>query len=223
MTDEGVRTHLLHSAGGEFTVYVLDDVPGPNPPAAAVLGEPADGCLVRVHSRCLYGEIFESNDCDCREQLAKSWEEIRKEGSGVLIYLDQEGRGAGLGVKAKGYEVSQLLHLDTYQSYEHLGVPADTRTYEPAARLLSLLHLEKVRLLTNNPAKVAALEKAGIGVVRQELVVDHPGEQALRYLEAKERHGHAILPAELFGSETAAVDLAESEATSGAQPVHIGH
>ncbi|QRP44856.1 GTP cyclohydrolase II [Amycolatopsis sp. FDAARGOS 1241] len=198
MTSEGVRTHELHGTDGAFTVYVLDDVPGPNPPAAAVFGDVSDDCLVRVHSRCLYGEIFASNDCDCREQLHKSLELIREEGAGVLIYLDQEGRGAGLGVKARGYEVSQLLGLDTYESYAHLNVAADSRTYEHAARLLSVLQLERVRLLTNNPAKVAALEAEGIVVKREELVVDHPGEHTVRYLQAKERHGHAILPAGTF-------------------------
>ncbi|WP_326838212.1 GTP cyclohydrolase II RibA [Amycolatopsis rhabdoformis] len=187
-----MRTHELHGAEGTFTVYVLDDVPGLNKPAAAVFGEPADDCLVRVHSRCLYGEIFASDDCDCRAQLHKSLELIREAGSGVLIYLDQEGRGAGLGVKAQGYEISQLLGLDTFESYAHMKVEADTRTYGHAVRLLNELKLDQVRLLTNNPAKVEALRDAGIIVERQELVVDHPGEQAQRYLLAKERHGHAI-------------------------------
>jgi GTP cyclohydrolase II len=194
VTSEGVRTHELHGAdGAAFSVFVLDDVPGPNPPAAAVFGEIADDCLVRVHSRCLYGEIFASDDCDCREQLHKSLELIREAGSGVLIYLDQEGRGAGLGVKARGYEVSQVLGLDTFESYEHLKVPLDSRTYEHAARLLNELGLERVRLLTNNPAKVAALEAAGIVVKPERLLVEHPGEYATRYLRAKERHGHAIV------------------------------
>jgi 3,4-dihydroxy 2-butanone 4-phosphate synthase/GTP cyclohydrolase II len=186
--------HELEGDGGAFRVAVLEDSMGsPNPPCAAVFGAPADGCLVRVQSRCLYGEIFESTNCDCLFQLRTSRRMIQ-ENSGVLIYLDQEGRGEGLLAKAKGYRLSQAKGLDTFESYSELGYKADSRSYADAAALLKQLGLGEVTLLTNNPAKVVALELAGIHVDQRPLVMPEPGEKALKYLVAKETHGHAILP-----------------------------
>jgi GTP cyclohydrolase II len=192
----GSVVHELEGADGAFRAVVLEDgVERRNPPCAAVYGEPSDGCPVRVHSRCLYGEVFESTNCDCRWQLQESLRIIREHGSGVLVYLDQEGRGAGLLAKAKGYRLAQEEDLDTFASYSALGFKADSRSYEDAATLLKGLGLTRVRLLTNNPAKISALELAGIQVEMRQVVQPEPSGPTLKYLVAKEVHGHAIRPA----------------------------
>jgi GTP cyclohydrolase II len=192
----GSVAHELEGAAGGFRAVVLEDGhERMNPPCAAVYGEPADGCPVRVHSRCLYGEVFESTNCDCRWQLQESLRIIREQGAGVLVYLDQEGRGAGLLAKAKGYRLSQQENVDTFASYSALGYKADSRSYTDAATLLKGLGLTRVQLLTNNPAKISALEAAGIQAEMRQVVQPAPSDPALEYLVAKKVHGHAILPA----------------------------
>lgn len=187
--------HELEGALGAFRAVVLaGDEHRMNPPCAAVYGEPADGCPVRVHSRCLYGEIFESTNCDCLYQLRESQRIIREHGSGVLIYLDQEGRGAGLLAKARGHRLSQAKGLDTFASYAELGLKPDVRSYEDAAALLKQIGLREVTLLTNNPAKVDALVIAGIRVKQQQLSMPDPGGKAREYIDTKERYGWAIAP-----------------------------
>jgi 3,4-dihydroxy 2-butanone 4-phosphate synthase/GTP cyclohydrolase II len=168
-----------------------------NQPCAAVFGEPTDGCLVRIHSRCVYGEIFESVDCDCRDQLRQSMAMMRKAGAGVLIYLDQEGRGAGLLNKARGYQLTQRHGLDTFSSYRKLGLLEDCRTYEDAVAILRSLNLNHVRLLTNNPAKIGALSTADFKVEQQPFLVRGQSPEARRYLAAKARYGHTIPLAKL--------------------------
>ena len=199
MGDVNLTEHELKHADGDFRVVVLGhgSALDGNQPCAAVFGEPDDGCLVRIHSRCVYGEIFESVDCDCRDQLRQSMAMMRKAGSGVLIYLDQEGRGAGLLAKARGYQLTQREGLDTFSSYRVLGLQEDSRSYEDAVAILRSLNLRRVRLLTNNPAKVAALSTADVQVEQQSFLVRGQSAEARRYLAAKARHGHTISIAEL--------------------------
>jgi GTP cyclohydrolase II len=159
--------------------------------AAAIYGEVRDGSLVRIHSRCMYSEVFASRECDCGWQLRKSRQLLTLEG-GALIYLDQEGRGAGLRAKAEAYRLNHEDGLDTYESYERLGYPPDLRDYSDAVEVLRDLGLGWVRLLTNNPGKIAALENAGIKVEHVSLRAD-PTPTTLAYLEAKKRHGHLLL------------------------------
>ena len=161
--------------------------------AAAVYGEAQDGSLVRVHSRCMYSEVFASRECDCGWQLQRSRELLTRHG-GVLIYLDQEGRGAGLRAKADAYRMHQEDGLDTFQAYEKLGLPADARDYADAVQILKELGLASVRLLTNNPGKIEALENAGITVVRVPLQAK-PTPATVAYLRAKRLHGHLLLQA----------------------------
>lgn len=163
--------------------------------AAAVYGEVRDGCLVRIHSRCMYSEVFGSRECDCGWQLRRSRQLLTVEG-GVLIYLDQEGRGAGLRAKAEAYRLNHEAGLDTYESFEKLGYPPDLRDYTDAVQILQDLHLTWVRLLTNNPGKIAALEDAGIKVEHVSLRAV-PTPTTVAYLEAKKRHGHLLLQAVL--------------------------
>ncbi len=160
--------------------------------AAAVYGEVRDGSLVRIHSRCMYSEVFASRECDCGWQLRRSRELLAVQG-GVLIYLDQEGRGAGLRAKADAYRLNHDDGLDTYQAYEKLGLPPDLRDYADAVQILNELGLDSVRLLTNNPGKIEALEKAGITVVHVPLQAQ-PTPATVAYLRAKKRHGHLLLP-----------------------------
>ena len=211
--------HDLRHADGEFRVVVLggaQETQG-NLPCAAVFGEPTDGCLVRIHSRCVYGEIFEAVDCDCRDQLRTSMAMMRKAGSGVLVYLDQEGRGEGLLAKARGYQLTQQQGLDTFTSYRTLGLPEDSRSYEDAVAILRNLELREVTLLTNNPAKVAALSGAGFVVAQRTLLVEGQSEEALRYLEAKARRGHKISLADL-AEEREIAQRARAATTPWAEP-----
>lgn len=194
MGERNLTEHDLRHADGDFRVVVLgnaSDMHG-NRPCAAVFGEPRDGCLVRIHSRCVYGEIFESVDCDCRDQLRQSMAMMRKAGAGVLIYLDQEGRGAGLLAKALGYQITQRQGLDTFSSYRMLGLPEDSRSYEDAVAILRSLNLRRIRLLTNNPAKLAALSTADFQIEQQPFLVRGQSPEARRYLAAKARFGHTI-------------------------------
>jgi 3,4-dihydroxy 2-butanone 4-phosphate synthase/GTP cyclohydrolase II len=192
MTEQLFVEHSLSRTGGTgFRVRVLDNETTDNPPVAAIYGEPADDCLVRIHSRCVYSEILGSVDCDCHDQVQQAKELITEAGTGVIIYLDQEGRGAGLLAKARGYVYSQLHQADTFASYRALHLPADSRDYTPAADLLESLGLTRVTLLTNNPEKVKALESRGIIVKREPSIVP-VSDSARAYLEAKREQGHLI-------------------------------
>lgn len=152
----------------------------------------SDGCLVRIHSRCLYGESLGFDDCDCGQQLDRSLDLIQAAGSGILIYLEQEGRGRGLIGKALGYQESERSGLDTFASYRALGYRPDERDYSHAAEVLTTLELTAVQLLTNNPAKLTAVKKSGIRVTVVPLPSDPRTERARAYLDAKRRHHHWI-------------------------------
>lgn len=154
-------------------------------------GNISDGCLVRIHSRCLYGDVFHSHDCDCGEQLERSVEQIRLEGSGIIIYLDQEGRNCGLANKAHGYVLTQNQKMNTFEAYVALGLKEDAREYVSAVRVLNYLDINSVRLLSNNPSKVSGLETAGIEVERIPIIIP-PTKLTESYLTAKKRKGHLL-------------------------------
>ena len=146
--------------------------------------------LVRIHSQCLTGDVFGSLRCDCRLQLELALRHIAQEGAGILIYEEQEGRGIGLMAKLKAYEL-QDQGMDTVEANEELGFAADCREYELPAEVLKLLGVTKVRLMTNNPAKVAALETAGIQVTERVSAEVEPLESFASYLRTKqEKMGH---------------------------------
>jgi GTP cyclohydrolase II len=146
--------------------------------------------LVRIHSQCLTGDVFGSLRCDCRLQLELAMRRIAQDGAGILLYEQQEGRGIGLMAKLKAYEL-QDQGLDTVEANEELGYAADCREYELPAEVLKLLGVTSVRLITNNPAKVAALEAAGIAVVERISAEVEPQESFAGYLRTKqEKMGH---------------------------------
>ena len=153
--------------------------------------------LVRIHSQCLTGDVFGSLRCDCRQQFELAMQRIVNEGAGVLIYEQQEGRGIGLMAKLRAYEL-QDKGLDTIEANLELGYKADCRLFEVPAKALKLLGIHAVRLITNNPEKIAALEEQGIRVVeRISAEVPPASPLAERYLETKQaRMGHFFTEAQ---------------------------
>lgn len=146
--------------------------------------------LVRIHSQCLTGDVFGSLRCDCRQQLEMALQMISEAGSGILIYEEQEGRGIGLMAKLQAYQL-QDQGLDTVQANEKLGFKADCRDYNMPVAILQDLNVKSVRLLSNNPDKVAALEKGGIQVVERVPCEVEPTPYAEKYLETKrDKMGH---------------------------------
>jgi GTP cyclohydrolase II len=146
--------------------------------------------LVRIHSQCLTGDVFHSLRCDCRQQLELSLAMITEEGAGVLIYEQQEGRGIGLMAKLQAYEL-QDQGLDTVEANERLGFKNDYRDYTLPAEILKALGVTRVRLLSNNPEKVEALERAGVQVVERVPCEVVPSPHAEEYLKTKkEKLGH---------------------------------
>ena len=133
---------------------------------AIVIGDPQDPVLTRLHSECFTGDLLGSLKCDCGAQLRGAIDTIEKQGGGVVLYLAQEGRGIGLINKLRAYRL-QDQGFDTIEANERLGFEADERVYAVAAKMLSLLGFHQVRLLTNNPDKIAALNAAGIKVVER--------------------------------------------------------
>jgi len=146
--------------------------------------------LVRIHSQCLTGDVFGSLRCDCRLQLELALKSIAAEGAGILLYEQQEGRGIGLMAKLKAYEL-QDQGLDTVEANVELGFAADCRAYELPGEALKMLGVKQVRLMTNNPEKVAALEAAGIEVVERVSAEVEAQESFAGYLRTKqEKMGH---------------------------------
>lgn len=190
----GIKTGSVESAV-RVLVYV-DDVDGLEH-LVLVKGEPKNGCFVRVHSECLTGDVFGSLRCDCGQQLRTALAAIEERGEGVLIYLNQEGRGIGLGNKLRAYEL-QDQGLDTVEANIKLGFAPDLRDYRAAAQILIDLGLEEVRLMTNNPAKVEALPRFGVSVVERIPLGATVDPHNVDYLRTKrERMGHLFPQGEL--------------------------
>jgi GTP cyclohydrolase II len=160
---------------------------------ALVMGEFTSAApLVRIHSQCLTGDVFGSLRCDCRLQLELALTKIAEEGAGILLYEQQEGRGIGLMAKLKAYEL-QDQGLDTVEANVELGFEADLREYELPARVLKMLGVDKVKLMTNNPDKVAALESAGIAVTERVSAEVEPQDSFAAYVKTKqEKMGHIV-------------------------------
>lgn len=153
---------------------------------------PNQTTLVRIHSECLTGDVLGSVLCDCGEQLSKSMADIAKEG-GILLYMRQEGRGIGLGNKVKSYELQQSQGLDTVEANHHLGFQPDLRCYGVSAQMLKQLGVSKIRLLTNNPAKIKDMQRFGIEVTERVPIEVTPHAKNIDYLTTKrEKLGHFL-------------------------------
>jgi 3,4-dihydroxy 2-butanone 4-phosphate synthase/GTP cyclohydrolase II len=180
----------LHA--GEFKAVVYENQMDDLLHIAMIKGEinPDKSVLVRVHSECLTGDIFGSLRCDCGEQLHKAMGMIDKNGSGVLLYIRQEGRGIGLVNKLKAYAL-QDQGLDTVEANEQLGFKPDLRNYGIGAQILVDLGVGKMKLLTNNPKKMVGLEGYGLSVIEQIPIETEPTEFNRHYLECKKlKMGH---------------------------------
>ena len=183
---------LRQKLSSPLRVLVYQDDVNDREQLVLVKGQPQEGCLVRIHSECLTGDIFDSARCDCGEQLSQSLAKILEADEGVVVYLQQEGRGIGLGNKIKAYSL-QDAGSDTVDANLELGFGADERSYDAAAGILSDLGLCEVRLMTNNPEKVKALEEGGIKVRERVGLVSSVNEHNRSYLETKrEKMGHLL-------------------------------
>jgi 3,4-dihydroxy 2-butanone 4-phosphate synthase/GTP cyclohydrolase II len=184
----------LPTAYGDFRAVAYRSLVDGKHHIALVKGEVdgGDDVLVRVHSECLTGDVFHSLRCDCGEQLESALAMIEHEGSGVLLYLAQEGRGIGLLNKLHAYKL-QEEGLDTVDANLKLGLPADLRDYGIGAQILVDLGLSTIRIMTNNPKKIVGLEGYGLQVTDQIPIQHAPNEHNLAYLNAKkERMGHLL-------------------------------
>src|SRR5690606_31213810 len=177
---------------GTFTMTVFREAATGVEHVALSMGEPGEDVLVRVHSECMTGDLFGSLRCDCGPQLHHALEHIGAQGRGVLVYLRQEGRGIGLINKLKAYEL-QDEGLDTVEANVRLGFAADLRNFQVAADILTQLGVISVRLLTNNPRKVATLQKHGVTVIERVPVRSVAQDENKRYLSTKaSKLGHHI-------------------------------
>src|SRR5579862_8407576 len=185
---------------GHFRIYGFEGRDGDRLEEAVVLkmGDVTRGPvapLVRIHSQCLTGDVFHSLRCDCRAQLELALQMIAEEGRGLLIYEHQEGRGIGLLNKLRAYEL-QDQGADTVEANQQLGFEADLRGYQMPAAILRFFGVEAVRLMSNNPGKIQALETAGIRVVERVPCLVDPSGSTENYLRTKrEKLGHLLDPA----------------------------
>lgn len=165
--------------GEEFPVLVKGDLDSETP------------TLVRIHSQCLTGDVFHSLKCDCGRQLDQAMKLIQEEGRGVIIYQQQEGRGIGITNKIRAYEL-QDAGQDTVEANLSLGFDADLRQYECCVNILKQLGLRRVRLMSNNPDKIAALKEAGFEVQRVPIEVESDASTADYLKTKKEKMGHML-------------------------------
>ncbi|HEX7706556.1 MAG TPA: bifunctional 3,4-dihydroxy-2-butanone-4-phosphate synthase/GTP cyclohydrolase II [Thermoanaerobaculia bacterium] len=185
---------VLPTDYGEFRAYAYrSDITGEEH-VALVKGEirEEDEVLVRVHSSCLTGDVFNSMRCDCGDQLQRAFELVAAEGKGVVLYLLQEGRGIGLVNKLRAYEL-QDQGADTIEANAKLGFAADIRDYGTGSQILRDLGVRKIRLMTNNPAKYVAIEGFGLQIVERVPLEIAPSLTSRKYLEAKKKKmGHIL-------------------------------
>ncbi|HLP52791.1 MAG TPA: bifunctional 3,4-dihydroxy-2-butanone-4-phosphate synthase/GTP cyclohydrolase II [Chitinophagales bacterium] len=185
----------LPSKYGNFTVRAYSQVGCNEPHLAIIKGswKPNEPVLVRVHSSCLTGDIMGSLRCDCGDQLAAAMTAIEKEGKGVVLYMQQEGRGIGLLNKLRAYQL-QEQGMDTYEANLHLGLPMDARDYGVGAQILNDLGISKMKLMSNNPKKRVGLIGYGLEIVDNIGLETEPNAHNEKYLMTKrDKAGHTIL------------------------------
>lgn len=191
-----VAASRLPTTWGEFTIHGFEDESTGQEHVALTMGNVADGqpVLARVHSECLTGDALHSLRCDCGAQLDAAMQAIAREGRGVLLYLRQEGRGIGLINKIRAYGL-QDQGSDTVEANEQLGFGADMRQYDMLGAMLGHLGITQLRLLTNNPRKLQALEDSGVTVVERLPLHSGQNPHNALYLATKAgKLGHLIDP-----------------------------
>ncbi len=179
---------------GEFEIHAYEDMADGKTHIALVLGAIGDGngVLTRLHSSCLTGDVFHSARCDCGPQLHTAMERVAAEGRGVILYMNQEGRGIGLANKIRAYAL-QDQGYDTVEANERLGFGADEREYGLGVRILSDLGVHSMRMLTNNPRKRHGMETNGMSVSELVPIEIPASEFTRRYLQTKkEKLGHLL-------------------------------
>jgi 3,4-dihydroxy 2-butanone 4-phosphate synthase / GTP cyclohydrolase II len=194
----------LPTLHGEFNLIPYTSIVDPEPHLALCYGGvglevngqvpiQTEPILVRIHSQCLTGDIFDSMLCDCGSQLHQAMDQVRQAGKGVVLYMRQEGRGIGLLPKLKAYQLQQQEGLDTVEANQRLGYAPDLRQYGIGAQILVDLGIRDIRLLTNNPKKVVGIEGHGLRIVEQVPIQIAPNKHNARYLAAKKQKlGHLL-------------------------------
>lgn len=190
---ERVAETVLPTEFGKYKLILYRDLTNNKTHIALVMGElHKNSALVRVHSECLTGDVFGSLRCDCGRQLNKAMRIIEKEGRGVILYMNQEGRGIGLVDKIRAYNL-QDNGMDTVEANEALGHKADLRDYGIGAQILADLGLKDIRLLTNNPRKIVGLEGYGLKIIERRSLEVEPNPLNYKYLKTKkEKLGHSL-------------------------------
>ena len=200
--DFTAHAYHTHEDNKIYLALVLGDILTPEP------------VLVRVHSKCLTGDVFHSLKCDCGPQLDLAFQKVAEAGRGVVLYLEQEGRGIGLAAKMQAYEL-QDHGFDTVEANRRLGFPADLRDYGLGCQVLLDLGLKRVRLMTNNPAKLVGIEGFGLDVVERVPLKATPNDSNVDYLRTKrEKMGHLLEDRDVasnLGNRTGAEEAAMTE------------
>src|SRR5919204_5902846 len=194
----------LPTAHGEFDLIAYTSVVDPEPHLALCkggIGAEVNGqvpvqkepVLVRIHSQCLTGDIFDSLKCDCGSQLHQAMEQVQQNGKGVILYMRQEGRGIGLLAKLRAYKLQEQENLDTVEANQRLGFAPDLRHYGIGAQILVDLGIRQIRLLTNNPKKVVGLDGYDLRIVERVPIQIPPNQKNRRYLKTKkDKLGHLL-------------------------------
>jgi 3,4-dihydroxy 2-butanone 4-phosphate synthase/GTP cyclohydrolase II len=197
LTVERVSAAQLPTEVGEFRIAAYRSKTSEEEFVALYKGEmnPDEPTLARIHSQCLTGDVFGSTKCDCGRQLHSAMQLIEREGRGAIVYQLQEGRGIGIINKIRAYAL-QDEGADTVEANERLGLEVDLRRYDQCAEIFLDLGLRRVRVMSNNPEKIRAFERAGMEVVERVALEVEPHDGFARYLKTKrEKMGHLIRPA----------------------------
>lgn len=194
LTVQRVAEAKLPTEWGEFRIAGYRSLTSDEDFVVLYKGElrPDVATLVRIHSQCLTGDVFGSAKCDCGAQLHRTMEMIQEEGRGAIVYQQQEGRGIGIINKIRAYAL-QDEGADTVEANERLNLPVDSRNYRQCAEVLFDLGLCQVKVISNNPGKLQALQDAGLEIVERVSIEVEPAEAAARYLRTKkEKMGHLL-------------------------------